>query len=61
MPRKSRRLSQNARLMREILLRLREYDLDEVRLLCEKYKKKKAASAPPPPPRRRRNISSEGQ
>lgn len=39
MAKKQRRQSQNGRLMREILDRLREYELDEVQLLCEKYKR----------------------
>lgn len=40
MTKKQRRQSQNGRLMREILNRLREYDVEEVRLLCEKYKQR---------------------
>ena len=38
---KSRRQSQNSLLMRQIIQRLREYDVDEVEIVCEKYKKNK--------------------
>ncbi len=34
---KSRRQSQNSLLMRQIIQRLREYDLDEVEIVCKKY------------------------
>ncbi len=37
MAKKTRRQSQNTRYMQQVLLRLREYDLDEVRGLCQKY------------------------
>ncbi len=38
---KSRRQSQNSLLMRQIIQRLREYDLDEVEIVCKKYLKTK--------------------
>jgi len=38
MPTRQRRQSQNSRYMRQILDRLREFDVEEVRLLCERYK-----------------------
>lgn len=34
---RQRRHSQNGQLMRRIMLLLREYELDEVELLCTKY------------------------
>jgi hypothetical protein len=37
MVKKQRRQSQNSRLMRDILDHLREYDVDEIKLLCERY------------------------
>lgn len=37
MAKRQRRQSQNSRYMRQILDRLREYDVEEVRVLCEKY------------------------
>lgn len=40
-----RRQSKNNELFREILLRLREYDLDEVQLLCTKFLKRYGKSA----------------
>ncbi len=36
----SRRLSHNGRLMREIVDRLREYSLEEVKLICDKYRRR---------------------
>ena len=38
MGKRQRRQSQNSRYMREILQKLKEFDLDEVRLLCTKYR-----------------------
>ncbi|MHC4872510.1 MAG: hypothetical protein ACYTFY_11755 [Planctomycetota bacterium] len=37
MPQGTRRQSQNSVLMRKIIEQLREYDIDEVRHLCEKF------------------------
>ncbi len=41
--RRQRRQSQNSRYMRQILDRLREYDVEEVRLLCERYRLRRNA------------------
>lgn len=38
---KARRQSQNSLLMRQIIEQLREYDVDEVEVICNKYKDKK--------------------
>jgi type II secretory pathway pseudopilin PulG len=38
MGKRKRRQSQNSRYMREILSRLREYDLEEIRLLCDRFR-----------------------
>lgn len=38
---KARRQSQNSLLMRQIIERLREYDVDEVGVVCQKYVEKK--------------------
>lgn len=38
---KARRQSQNSLLMRQIIEQLREYDIDEVSVICAKYKEKK--------------------
>lgn len=43
MPKQQRRQSQNSRYMRDILTKLRDYELDEVRLLCEKFRQNQAA------------------
>lgn len=42
---RKRRQSKNNELFREILLRLRDYDLDEIRLLCAKFLKRYGKSA----------------
>ncbi|MDR0363186.1 MAG: hypothetical protein LBJ46_10970 [Planctomycetota bacterium] len=36
-----RRMSQNNMLLREIILRLRDYDLEEVVIICNKYRKRR--------------------
>lgn len=36
----SRRMSHNSRLMRNIMDRLRDYTLDEVRLICDKFRRR---------------------
>lgn len=38
---KARRQSQNSLLMRQIIEQLREFDVDEVEVICNKYKEKK--------------------
>ncbi len=38
MAKRSRRQSQNGMLMRRILVHLREFDVDEVKLLCKRYR-----------------------
>ena len=38
---KARRQSQNSLLMRQIIEQLREYDVDEVAIICQKYQEKK--------------------
>lgn len=40
MPKRQRRQSQNSQYMRQILDRLREFDVEEVRLLCERYRQR---------------------
>lgn len=40
-----RRQSQNSRMMREILTRLRDYDVDEIRTLCQKHLRRKEEAA----------------
>lgn len=56
MPKGQRRQSQNSLLMRNILEQLREYDIDEVRLLCRKHASQEQAK--PRRGRRRRKPSS---
>lgn len=41
---KARRQSQNSLLMRQIIDNLREYEVDEVEIICKKYLEKKANS-----------------
>lgn len=41
---KQKRQSQNSRIMRDILNRLQEYDLDEIDLLCQKYRSRQNRS-----------------
>gem|GEM_PF-3186678 len=50
MAQRRRRRSQNGRLMRKILLLLREYDVDEIEILCSKYEERLS------PSRRRRTT-----
>ena len=41
MPRSQRRQTQNSRTMREILERLKEFDVAEIRLLCDRHKQRR--------------------
>lgn len=41
MDERKRRTSQNNRLLRQIVERLREYDLEEVIIICNKYRKRR--------------------
>ena len=40
----NRRQSKNSRLMNEVIKRMREYDLEEIRMLCERYAAKKEST-----------------
>jgi len=43
MPKSQRRQTQNSRYMRAILERLKEFDVSEIRLLCEKFRTRRLA------------------
>jgi hypothetical protein len=44
MTKSQRRQTQNSRYMKAILDRLKEFDVSEVRLLCERYKQRRFRS-----------------
>jgi hypothetical protein len=52
MAKSQRRQTQNSRHMREILERLKEFDVAEIRLLCDRYRQRRGILFSPPSSRR---------